>query len=138
VAGELLLDTSGLVSILDRSQSHHAPCVSVYEAWQRPVLTTDAVVTEATHLLGRTVGGAAACLRFFVDGGALLVPGNRETMERSLELIEKYSDLPLDYADATLVVLAEDARVGDILTLDRKGFSAVRWARTKAFHILPD
>jgi predicted nucleic acid-binding protein len=49
VAGELLLDTSGLVSLLDRSQAHHAACATFYRRWTRPVVTTEAVITESTH-----------------------------------------------------------------------------------------
>jgi len=49
-------------------------CVSFFRAWRKPVLLTEAVVTEATHLLGRVPGGALAILRFVLDRGAVLVP----------------------------------------------------------------
>jgi hypothetical protein len=53
MAGELLLDTGALVSVLDRSQVHHGRCVRFFSEWDAPVLSTEAVLTEATHLLGR-------------------------------------------------------------------------------------
>jgi predicted nucleic acid-binding protein len=65
VTGELLLDTGALVSLLDRGQAHHAACRRVYEEWAGSVVSTEAVLTEATHLLGRIDGGVAACLDFF-------------------------------------------------------------------------
>jgi predicted nucleic acid-binding protein len=49
----------------------------------------------------------------------------------------KYSDVDLDHADATLVVLAEDAGTGHILTLDRRDFGALRWGRNRTFQIHP-
>ncbi len=137
MAGELLLDTGGLVSLLDRSQVHHAACVKVFSRWMRPVLTTEPVITEATHLLGRVTGGVSAVLRFVLDGGAVMVPGSTEVLLRASEILRRYADLGLDYADATLVVLAEDVRSGDILTLDRKDFSALRWGTNRAFRIHP-
>src|SRR6185295_5362852 len=107
--GELLLDTSGLVSLLDRSQTRHRACAAFFRSWHRPVLTTEAVITEASHLLGRVSGGATAVLRFVLEGGALLVPGSQDALARAEAVMRKYDDRALDYADATLVILAEDA-----------------------------
>ena len=53
MAGELLLDTGALVSLLDRSQVLHEPCAACLRGWTGPIVTTEAVLTEATHLLGR-------------------------------------------------------------------------------------
>jgi predicted nucleic acid-binding protein len=137
VAGELLLDTGGLVSLLDRSQDRHVACVRVFESWVRPVITTEAVITEATHLLGRVPGGVSSVLRFVLEGGAVLVPGSEEALRRADEIVRRYAGLPLDYADATLVVLAEEVRTEHILTVDRRDFSAVRWGRNRAFRVYP-
>jgi len=52
--------------------------------------------------------------------------------------MEKYSDVPMDYADATLVLLAEHLGVFEILTLDRRGFSAYRSSRGKRFSLVLD
>ena len=72
--GELLLDTGALVSLLDRSQTHHLKCRRAFADWTGPVVSTEAVLTEASHLLGGVQGGRAACVDFFLSGGALLVP----------------------------------------------------------------
>ncbi|MDB4979559.1 MAG: hypothetical protein JWM82_311 [Myxococcales bacterium] len=137
MAGELLLDTSGLVSLLDRSQAHHAACAAFFRRWTRPVLTTEAVITESTHLLSRVTGGALAVLRFVREGGAILVPGSAEALERAEVIMRKYEDADLDYVDATLVVLAEDAGTEHILTLARRDFGALRWKGGRAFHVHP-
>ena len=137
MAGELLLDTSALVSLLDRSQSHHKACASFFRGWTKPVLTTEAVITESTHLLGRIQGGALAALRFVIEGGAILVPGSAEALERAQIIMRQYLDADLDYADATLVVLAEDAGTGHVFTLDQRDFGALRWRGTRAFQVHP-
>jgi predicted nucleic acid-binding protein len=137
VAGELLLDTSGLVSLLDKSQTRHRSCAAFFRSWNKPVLTTEAVLTEASHLLGRVPGGAVAVLRFVLDGGAVLVPGSTEALARAESVMRKYADRDLDYADATLVILAEDAGTGHVLTLDRRDFGALRWRGSRAFTIHP-
>ncbi len=137
MANELLLDTGGLISLLDRSQRRHAEFLAFFEGWTGEVVSTEAVLTEATHLLGRISGGVIACLDFFLQGGAILLPSGTATLHRARELMQKYQNLPMDYADATLVVLAEDLDTGLILTTDLRDFSTYRRHDRKQFDIRP-
>lgn len=132
-----MLDTGALVSVLDRSQRRHEACVELLESWHGPVVSTEAVLTEATHLLGHTPGGADACVRFFVAGGARLVPPSTAALERCRQLLHKYRDLPMDYADATLVVLAEELDTRRVFTTDRRDFTVYRIRGRRKFDILP-
>jgi hypothetical protein len=138
VGGELLLDTGALVSLLDRSQTHHAACRRAFEEWRGAVVSTEAVLTEATHLLGRVAGGPAACVRFFLSGGAVLVPSSAASLKRVAALLDKYADVPMDFADATLVALAEELGSSVVFTTDRTDFSIYRLRGRLPFRILPD
>ena len=69
MAGELLLDAGALVSLLDRSQTHHLKCRHAFADWTGPVVSTEAVLTEATHLLAGVQGGRAPRVDFFLSGG---------------------------------------------------------------------
>ncbi len=137
MAGELLLDTGALVSLLDRSQRGHEVFATFYGAWDRPVVSTEAVLTEATHLLGAVKGGRQACLDFFLSGGAVLVPATRTSLRRARDLVDQYSDLPMDYADATLVGLAEELDTDLVLTTDRRDFGVYRIGGRRRFEVLP-
>ena len=137
MARELLLDTGALVSLLDRSQTHHRRCRDFFEGWKAAVVSTEAVLTEATHLLGSIDGGATAAIGFFLEGGAVLVPSTPATLKRARRLLEKYSDLPMDFADATLVVLAEDLGTSVVFTTDRKDFGVYRLKGRTPFRIVP-
>jgi predicted nucleic acid-binding protein len=137
MAGELLLDTGALVSLLDRSQTHHRQFKEFFSSWRGAVVSTEAVLTEATHLLGRTPGGPGLCLEFFFNGGATLVPSSLSTLRRCRVLLEKYADLPMDYADATLVVLAEELGTELVFTTDHRDFKVYRFGRDRPFRILP-
>lgn len=138
MAGELLLDTGALVSLLDRSQRHHRAFLDVFDQWRGPVVSTEAVLTEASHLLGRVRGGRQACADFFLTGGASLIPSILALLQRCRELMEQYSDLPMDYADATLVTLAEELGTDLVFTTDRRDFQVYRFGATRSFRILPE
>jgi len=137
VAGELLLDTGALVSLLDRSQELHAACALCFDEWKGPVISTEAVLTEATRLLGRVAGGRRSCIEFFLGGGAVLVPSSAASLRRARDLVVQHADLPMDYADATLVALAEELDTNLVLTTDRRAFAAHRLGGRRSFRILP-
>jgi uncharacterized protein len=136
VAGELLLDTGALVALLDRSQNAHEKCKRFYQTWHGQAVTTEAVLTEATHLLSDVPRGATTCLDFVLRGGVFVVPSSSASLQRCRNLMEKYSDLPMDFADSTLVVLAEELNTELIFTLDRD-FKVYRIRGRKSFRLLP-
>ena len=136
-AGNWLLDTGPLVALLSRDDAKHAACVAAFETVRGQLLTTEPVLTEAMHLLRRRRGGAGACLEFFLRGGALLVPMTTERLHRCGDLMARYADTPMDFADASLVALADEFAIGRILTLDRRGFETYRWRQARSFTIAP-
>ncbi len=136
MAAELLLDTGALVGLLDRSQSVHRVCAAFYATWKGPVITSEAVLTESIHLLSGVQGGGPACIDFILRGDVVLVPSSTVSLQRCRKLLEKYSDLPMDFADSTLVVLAEDLNTDLVFTLDRD-FQIYRIRGRKRFRILP-
>ncbi len=81
--------------------------------------------------------GSAACLDFIIAGGAWIVPSSRASLLRCKDVMNRYADLPADYADATLVSLADDLDIHVVLTLDRRDFSVYRGARGEVFDIRP-
>jgi predicted nucleic acid-binding protein len=137
MAGELLLDTGALVSLLDCSQTHHLKCRRAFADWTGPLVSTEAVLTEATHLIAGVRGGRAACVDFFLAGGALIVPSTMRSLQRVRKLLDKYADLPMDFADATLVALAEELDCTSVFTTDCTDFSVYRVKGRKPFRIVP-
>ena len=136
MAGELVLDTGALVGLLDRSQSVHSACAGFFREWDGPVVTTEAVLTESTYLLSGVRGGGAACLDFVMGGGVVVVPSTQGSLHRCRNLMEKYSDLPMAFADSTLVVLAEELNTDLVFTVDQD-FGVYRIRGRKPFRIVP-
>ena len=67
----------------------------------------------------------------------MLVPMTRGALQRTRSLVEKYGDLPMDYTDATLVVLAEELSTNLVFTLDRTDFEVYRIHSRSRFKIVP-
>ena len=134
-----LVDTGPLVAYLDASQQGHAEVVSKVDPFVGRIATTSAVVTEAMHF----VGSASTGPRLLAD---LLVAWDVEVHDFSepaglpevVALMEQYANVPMDFADATLVLLAEALNVHDIVTLDRRGFSTYRTRPGEGFQLLLD
>jgi predicted nucleic acid-binding protein len=134
----ILLDTGAFVALLDKSEKNHERCVIFFKDLKGKLLTTEPVLTETIYLLGPSIKAQKAVIEFILRGGATLVPQSMESLSSAIALMEKYKDIPMDFADATLVSLAEETGINEVFTLDRRGFSAYRIQGKKAFKILPE
>jgi uncharacterized protein len=137
VAAELLLDTGAFVALVDRDEKLHDDCVAALEKWTGAVVTTEAVLTETLYLVGPSWRAQKTCLAFILRGAFQLVPSSMKSLQRVAVLMERYGNVPMDFADATLVVLAEELESEWVFTLDRRGFSAYRMHRNRTFRIIP-
>ena len=133
---DILLDTGPLVALLDQGDPGHRACVDLWPDVADRCLTTDAVVTEATHLVGRA-GALSLPLELLLAAGIPMVSLDHEGQEHAVRLMRRYGTLPMDYADATLVVVADLIRSSTVFTLDRRGFTTYRRGTGDGFRILP-
>ena len=72
-----------------------------------------------------------------IRGGVDILSLNDTQQARCRQLMEKYSDLPMDLADGTLVTLAESQKIKKVFTLDHKDFRIYKPARIKNFTLIP-
>ena len=137
MARELLLDTGAFVALVDRSERRHSDCVAVLDQWNGVIVTTEAVLTETLHLVGPQWRAQKICIEFVLRGAFVIVPHSAASLRRIATLMEKYRNIPMDYADATLVALGEDVSTNLVFTLDRRGCSAYRLNERSTFELLP-
>ena len=137
MADELLLDTGAFVALVDRSEKRHDDCVAALEAWTGPIVTTEAVLTETLYLVGPQWRAQKVGLEFVLRGAFQLAPSSAKSLQRVAVLMERYRNVPMDYADAKLVALWEELKTDRVFTLDRRECSAYRLDQRKAFHLVP-
>jgi predicted nucleic acid-binding protein len=133
----VLLDTGPWVALIDRSEQRHIECASWLEKFEGELYSTEAVLTEVLYLLNFSLKAQTAAVDFVLHQAITLVPSSLESLNRAKRLMEKYRNVPMDYADATLVCLAEDLLTQDIATLDKKDFGIYRLPPSRSFHLLP-
>lgn len=124
-----LIDTGPLVALFDPKDADHAACHAALRGIDGPLYTTEAVLTEVFHMLGPSGKGADGVKRFLLDGYVTPLPLDQRMLGRCFEYMAQYEDLPMDFADATLIVSAEALSLNRILTLDFSDFSVYRIKR---------
>jgi predicted nucleic acid-binding protein len=135
----IFLDTSGLLSAIDKSQRHHAACAAVLTGADRPLLLSPFVLAELDYLLATRVGSTAqlAVLDEVARGAYRLENFGVGDVALARDVMARYPDLGLGLADASLVVLAQRHGTRDVLTLDERHFRALRTLDRKRFRLLP-
>ena len=98
--------------------------------------TDEMVIAEAMHFVAADFRGPALLAEFITASRAVVHDLSQPAeLRAAAALMAKYADTPMDYADATLLLLAERLGVPDIVTLDRRGFSIYRTRKGKAMRI---
>lgn len=132
-----LVDTGALVALFDRNDPAHDLVSAGWAPLTGKFFTTGAVITETLHFLQPIAGGTEALAAFLRKGLVAVEDAFTPTrIDEAVRLMIRYHDTPMDFADATLVLLAERLRTPSILTLDARGFRTYRFAGKNGFRLV--
>lgn len=134
---DVLLDTGAWFAVLDGDDRDHPRCVEAFREIAGRLVSTEAVLTETMWLVAGLRDGPRRCADFVRRGVVTLIPMSGESVARATDLMARYRNVPMDFADASLVTLAEDLGLDRILTLDRRGFGVYRLHGRRPFQIVP-
>lgn len=134
----ILVDTGFLYALLDKDDAWNVRAVTACNTVKEKWITTWPVLTEATHLITRWLGAAPAIalMRDVAEGDIGVWEFTHEARRKLPSLMKRYADLPMDLADASLVLLAESLGHGRILTTDERDFRTYRWKSHAPFENL--
>ena len=135
----IVLDTGGLYAAVDANEALHARAVAALMASKPPRLLSPLVLAELDYLIGKRVGpaGQMALINEIIRGAYQLEPFSVDDLAHCRRIMEKYADLTIGVADASVVVLADRHRSVDLLCTDERHFRTVRGASGKPFRLLP-
>jgi len=132
-----IMDTGPWVALIDRSETRHAESVQWLKNFDGRVYSTEAVLTEVLYLLNFSISAQFAALDFVLKSVVEIVPSNTKSLQKTKNLMKKYADLPMDFADATIVCLATETRIRNVVTFDRKDFAIYKLPKKQSFTIMP-
>jgi len=135
----IIVDSGFWFGLFDRKDAHHLVCKKFLMQCNEPMITTFPVLTEALHLLMRReqvqlAFDLFAFLQVLHKQNKFFIFSLQDTHLPKLHaLMLQYADLPMDLADASLVLLAEELGHGRILSTDKRDFCTYRWKNHQPF-----
>jgi predicted nucleic acid-binding protein len=135
----ILLDTSGLLAALFSDQNRHEECARALREAPPPRILSPFVLAELDYLIAKYAGVPAevALLEEIERGVYELAVFDEFNMSGARQIVERYSDLNIGLADASIAVLSERYDTRDVLTLDERHFRAIRPSPRRRFRLLP-
>ena len=131
----IAVDSGFLYALMDRDDAWHLRAKRLTETAAEGWITTWPVLTETCHLCHRSLSPREAIdlMADVADGGLQVWDIPLAACARIPALLRQYASLPMDLADASLVLQAEHLGHGRILSTDERDFGAYRWKRHKPF-----
>jgi uncharacterized protein len=134
-----LCAASPLFALVDAKQAGaNARCKAALPTLSRPLITTWPAFTEAMYLVYREGGWPLQRLlwQYVLTGQLLFHIAGEAEQKRMAELMEQYCDIPMDFADASLVTAAETLNLSRIFTLDNDFYVYQRYGN-QPFEVVP-
>lgn len=134
----IIADTGFWYALINKYDSFHAQAITALKEVDGELISTWPVITETSYLLQSRLGLQQVCefLASYYEGLFVTYEFSPEQLLRMIGLMQKYADLPMDLADASLVVLAEELGHGRILSTDMRDFKTYRWKNHHPFQNL--
>lgn len=136
---KIAVDAGVFVALLIKKESTHKPCIEALDALPEAIefFTTESCLAEACYLGPEDTSFSTELHKLVNRLTINIVPLTRDSLDRTFTLINKYKDLPMDFADGTLVAACETHNIEYVLTVDRRDFSIYRPKHCKGFILLP-
>ncbi len=134
----MLCDAGPLVAVIDQADKNHKSCLVGLSTLRTPLVTTWPCFAEAMYLLGQYGGHPAQEeLWGYVEDGVVTFHNSSELEQKRMwALMQKYRDLPMDLADASLVAAAEVLKQHRIFSTD-SDFYVYQIGGNQPFEVTP-
>ena len=113
-----LIDAGPLIALFNKSDKYHEKIKEFIKNYTGLLTTSWPVITEVCHMLDFNINAQIDFLKWIKLGGLKVEDIKTEEIDKIIKLSEKYSDIPMDLADATLIVTSERLGIKEIITID--------------------
>lgn len=113
-----LIDAGPLIALFNKNDKYHKQIKEFIKNYSGSLITTWPVLTEVSHMLDFNIKTQIDFLTWVQLGAVRIEEIDNSDILRIIELSKKYSNVPMDLADASLVVLSENLNIKEIITID--------------------
>ena len=113
-----IIDSGPLIALFDKNDSYHNRVLSFLKSYDGKLITTWAVITEVTHMLSFNLNIQIDFLKWVQLGGLEVVGITEKDLEKIINFMEKYTNVPMDLADGSLLVASQNLNIKDIVSID--------------------
>ncbi|MDR1025658.1 MAG: PIN domain-containing protein [Treponema sp.] len=121
----ILIDAGPLIALFDRDDHYHRRIVEFIKDRPYQFVTTQAVLTEVSHMLDFNVNARIAFFEWVMSKGVVIEEIGQDDIPQIVALIKQYRNVSMDFADATLMTVAQKKRLNSIISFD-SNFSVYR------------
>ena len=113
----IIVDAGPLIALFDNDDKYHNSVIKFLKTFNGQLITTWPVITEVTHLLSFNVNVQIDFLEWLKREAVTIINLENIHLGRIIQLSKKYSDVPMDLADSSLIAIAELRNITDIITI---------------------
>jgi uncharacterized protein len=113
----ILIDAGPIIALYRKKDKYHKKALEFIKSFSGCLITTWPVITEVMYEFGRP-DIQEKFLLWIERGGIKIADQSQESVSELINLIRNYSDVPMDLADATLMVYAVKTNIKEIATID--------------------
>ena len=114
---KIIVDAGPLIALFDKDDKYHNSVIKFLKGFDGQLITSWPVITEVTHLLSFNVNVQTDFLEWLKREAVAIINLENIHLERIIQLSKKYSDVPMDLADSSLIAIAELRNITDIITI---------------------
>jgi len=114
----ILIDSGPLIALFDKSDKYHLDVLAFLKSFHGKLVTTWSVLTEVSHMLDFNLHAQLDFLKWVEMGGVEVYDISQDDLAHIIEMMQKYTNVPMDLADATLMYVAHTENIKKILSID--------------------
>jgi predicted nucleic acid-binding protein len=113
-----LIDSGPLIALFDKNDKYHSIVLDFLKNYKGKLLTSWSVITEVSHMLDFNLQVQVDFLKWIELGGITIYDISQDDISQIRVMMEKYIDIPMDLADASLMYIANREKITTIVSID--------------------
>ena len=113
-----LIDSGPIIALFNKKDRYHKKCLNFFKSYRGSLISSCSVVTEVIYLLSFSITAQMNFLEWIERGGLTIHELSADDLDYIKKRMKKYSDLPMDFANASLMSFSEKFSIDAIISID--------------------